>query len=97
MLDLIQNPITAISNKNTKNVALYYSHFNRKDIVTTQVKNHHLRKQNIAIYKVLTSQSRWASFVELGRHVTLIFPIMSKKCQENPSWENIHGNAMLQE
>lgn len=56
------------------------SHLVRKDTASTRVKGHHLRKQNIAIYKVLASQAHWTSCVESGRHATLISPIVSKKC-----------------
>lgn len=86
MLGLIQNTITAVSIRTLKMWLHHCSHLIRKDTVSTQVKSHHLRKQDIAIYKVFTSQAHWASFAELGRHPTLILTIISKKCQESPSW-----------
>ena len=85
MLGLIENTITAFSIRTLTMWLHHCSHLIRKDTASTQVKSHHLRKQDTAIDKVFTSVAHRASFAEAGRHATLIFPVGSEKCEESPS------------
>ena len=85
MLGLIENTITAVSIRTLTMWLHHCSHLIRKDTVSTQGKSHHLRKQDTAIDQVFTSVAHRASFAESGRHATLVFPVVSKKCQESPS------------